>query len=160
MIIRRMVAAELEATARVWHASCAATYGFLPTERDRTWDERWRYFAGVIAVENDVWIAVKDDAILGLLAIQGQLIDRLYVLPGAQRSGVGTALLGQARALSPNGLRLFTHQENGPARAFYEKEGFVVLRLGLSPPPECAPDVEYGWQPGEGSDSRFLAPEA
>jgi hypothetical protein len=53
----------------------------------------------------------------------------------------------KARELSPRGLRLFTHQANAKARAFYEKEGFRVVRFGTSPPPESAPDVEYAWAP-------------
>jgi ribosomal protein S18 acetylase RimI-like enzyme len=147
MNVRSMEASELEATARLWHETCEATYGFLPTEADRSWEDRLRFFETVIAVENELWVATYEGALAGLLAIRGDLIDRLYVHPGRQRRGVGNALLAQARALAPAGLRLFTHQENGPARAFYEKQGFVVLRLGTSPPPESAPDVEYAWRP-------------
>ncbi len=33
------------------------------------------------------------------------------------------------------------------ARRFYEKNQFRVVRLGLSPPPENEPDVEYRWRP-------------
>ena len=64
---------------------------------------------------------------------------------GTQRQGVGTALLRQARACSPAELRLFTFQRNDKARAFYEKHGFTVVALGVSPAPELEPDVEYRW---------------
>ena len=43
--------------------------------------------------------------------------------------------------------RLFTVQVNVNGRAFYEKHGFVIARLGVSPPPESEPDVEYHWRP-------------
>jgi ribosomal protein S18 acetylase RimI-like enzyme len=59
--------------------------------------------------------------------------------------GVGTALLLQARELSPRELRLFTFQRNEAARAFYDKHGFTVVALGVSPAPELEPDVEYRW---------------
>jgi hypothetical protein len=49
--------------------------------------------------------------------------------------------------VSPSGLELRTHQENHAARALYEKQGFVAVGFGLSPPPESAPDVEYHWRP-------------
>ena len=48
----------------------------------------------------------------------------------------------------PAGLRLFTHVDNAPARAFYERLGFRAVAFGVSPPPECLPDVEYAWRPG------------
>lgn len=57
------------------------------------------------------------------------------------------AIAAHARALSPSGLRLFTFQVNVSGRAFYEKHGFVIARLGVSPPPESEPDVEYHWRP-------------
>jgi ribosomal protein S18 acetylase RimI-like enzyme len=53
----------------------------------------------------------------------------------------------KAQELSPDGLELHTHQENTKARRFYEKHGFEVVRFGVSPPPESAPDVEYHWRP-------------
>jgi hypothetical protein len=34
------------------------------------------------------------------------------------------------------------------ARSFYEKQGFVAVYSGVSPPPESEPDVEYRWRPG------------
>ena len=49
------------------------------------------------------------------------------------------------REHSPNELRLFTFQRNHAARAFYERHGFVLQRLGVSPPPENEPDAEYAW---------------
>ena len=148
MRIRRPREDELEAVARLWHETSAATYGFLPLERERSLEDRLGYFFGTIAAENEIWVAVDAaDELLGFLAIRGDLIDRLYVHPRRQRRGAGGALLGKARELSPAGLRLFTHVENHGARAFYEERGFVAVRFGTSPPPESAPDVEYEWRP-------------
>ncbi len=30
--------------------------------------------------------------------------------------------------------------------AFYEKNGFIAEKYGISPPPESEPDVEYHWR--------------
>jgi ribosomal protein S18 acetylase RimI-like enzyme len=145
MDVRRIAPDELDEVIRVWHETCEDTYGFLEAERGRTLEDRAQFFRERIAPVNDVWVAVEAGWILGLLAQRGHHIDRLYVLPGIQRAGVGSALLGQARRLSPSGLRLHTHQANAKARAFYERAGFRAVRFGLSPPPESAPDVEYVW---------------
>ena len=50
---------------------------------------------------------------------------------------------------SPEGLTLSTYQRNERARAFYERRGFRAVRYGVSPPPECEPDVEYAWASSE-----------
>lgn len=84
---------------------------------------------------------------MAYLAMNGSYIDRLYVDPTEWRRGWGSRLLSFAKRLCPAGLDLCTHQENYPGRAFYEKHGFKAVRFGISPPPECAPDVEYRWRP-------------
>ncbi len=59
--------------------------------------------------------------------------------------GLGKALLDHARSLSPEHLWLYTLQINANGRAFYEKNGFRRVKLGISPAPESEPDVEYHW---------------
>jgi putative acetyltransferase len=75
------------------------------------------------------------------------LIDRLYILPSYQGHGIGSKLINLAKQQSPDGLRLYTHQENTQARQVYEHHGFIVSAYGISPPPESAPDVLYEWHP-------------
>ena len=60
--------------------------------------------------------------------------------------GIGQALLNFARERSPDHVWLYTLQINVGARAFYEKNGFVAEKFGISPPPENEPDVEYHWR--------------
>jgi len=73
------------------------------------------------------------------------LIDRLYVDPDYQTSGIGTQFINYAKGLYADGLVLKTHVQNSRARSFYEKHGFKAVAFGLSPPPESMPDVEYRW---------------
>jgi ribosomal protein S18 acetylase RimI-like enzyme len=113
--------------------------------KGHTFEEDQAYFWDVILTHNDVWVAEVDGEVTAFLAIAGDFIDQLYVDPAYQRKGLGTALLEHARALSPEHLWLFTLQINTNARTFYEKNGFYIARLGVSPPPESEPDVEYHW---------------
>lgn len=103
------------------------------------------YFREHILPENQVLVAEVAQHPVAFMAIKGDFIDHLYVAPPFWRMGIGRALLTHARTLSPHRLRLFTLQINVNARAFYEKNGFTVLKLGISPPPESEPDVEYDW---------------
>lgn len=103
------------------------------------------HFRDVVALEHEVWLAVRAGEILGLLALGDGAIDQLYVDPPHQGQGVGTALLDFAKHRCPAGLSLFTHQRNERARAFYERRGFDAVAFGTSPPPESEPDVKYAW---------------
>ena len=133
----------------IWHDSRKETHTEIgiKAERGVTLEDSGKIFREHIASRCDIWIAQRSERLLGFFAIRGSYIDRMYVRPGAQRRGVGAALLEKARELSPAGLELHTHQENRRARNFYEKHGFRAIRFGVSPPPENEPDVEYWWRP-------------
>ena len=143
-----MQADEIETVIRLWHETCADTYDFIPIERDRALGDRRGFFNTQIAPLCELWVALDGDELVGFLALKGSYIDRLYVLPRAQRRGVGEALMGRARERSPAGLELHTHVKNTKARHFYEKCGFHAARFGVSAPPESEPDVEYHWRSG------------
>jgi putative acetyltransferase len=142
MEIRRMHADEIEVVVRIWRRSRDASQPWLEARMGHTAEDDLSFFRGTIARENDVWVAVERE-IAGFLAIAGDRLGWLYVDPPAQGRGIGTALLDKAKALSPAGLTLFTHQRNERARAFYERRGFRAVRFGVSPPPESEPDVLY-----------------
>jgi ribosomal protein S18 acetylase RimI-like enzyme len=142
------VAADQPHVVAVWRASKRDAYPFLPLEQGYTLEDDTAFFRDHIAPHCRIEVAEVAGRIVGYLALRGCYVDRLYVHPDYQRAGVGTLLLGRARALSPERLELHTHTENFLARAFYEKHGFVPVRFGTSPPPESAPDVEYHWRAG------------
>ena len=108
--------------------------------------EDQNYFQNHILRENRVWVATVGDQPVGFMAINGDFIDQLYIHPNYWRQGVGQTLLDFARQHSPEHLWLYTLQINANARAFYEKNGFVAEKFGVSPPPESEPDVEYHWR--------------
>ncbi|MEM7130650.1 MAG: GNAT family N-acetyltransferase [Chloroflexota bacterium] len=145
MKIRRMHSDELETVLQLWRITSAATYDFLNTSH--TEEEDRGYFTTVVAAENQLWVAETEGQILGFLAINGSYVDRLYIHPEHQRKGIGATLLAHAKTLSPSGVELCTHVKNVNACVFYEKQGFVAVRYGVSPPPESEPDVEYHWRP-------------
>ena len=144
--------AESEAVVELWHVTKKDAYPYLPLEQTRTLEEDFAFFSRVILRSCDIWVAEQEGQLVGFLAIRGSYIDRLYVLPRVQRSGIGAALLKNAMQLSPGGLELHTHQKNLAARSFYEKHGFAATNFGVSPPPESEPDVEYRWR--SGADTR------
>ena len=131
----------------VWHRSGMAAYTYLPTWQALTLEEATWVFENVIHPKNKIWVGTLNGTIVAFMAMDGSYIDRLYVDPSEWRKGWGTKFIKLAKQLSPTGLECHTHQENHMARALYERNGFVAVRFGISPSPECAPDVEYHWRP-------------
>jgi GNAT superfamily N-acetyltransferase len=144
---------ELDEVVDVYYRSLIGSLSFLRPEQLRSEEDYKGFFRDVVATTRDLWIAEFKGHVAGVLALQGNVIDRLYVAPEAQGRGLGTALLEYAKSLHPNGLTLLTHKRNAGARRFYERYGFVVKEFGTSPPPESEPDVLYVW-----SGSRAAGP--
>ncbi len=139
--------AEVHTTAR------RVSIPFLP--RLHTDEETVRWISELVLPAMEVWVAEVAESIpghsvtneiAGYLALEGELIDQLYILPRWQRRGVGTVLLDQARQLRPERLRLYCFAMNAPARAFYEARGFVPIAFTDGERnEEKLPDVLYEW---------------
>lgn len=142
MQIRLYQPEDLEQTVTLWWNTRQTAFPYI--NEQYTFDEYTSFFRDVVAVKNQVWVALLENRTTGLLAIQQSHIDHLYVTPDCQRQGVGTALLNKAKELSPQGLSLYTFQKNSPARSFYEKHGFKAVKYGVSCD-EGEPDVYYEW---------------
>lgn len=145
--IRPYVQSDEAAVVAVWHRAGRAAYAFLPQWQHFSPEQARQVFREVIAARCALIVATIEARVVAFLAISGSYIDRLYVDPAMQRRGVGSRLIEHAKAMSPKGLELHTHQQNLMGRAFYERHGFVAVKFGISPPPESAPDVEYHWRP-------------
>jgi ribosomal protein S18 acetylase RimI-like enzyme len=144
-----MEPAELAAVVALWRRAREQAMPVLEARMAHSQQDDLRFFTERVAREHEVFVAVREGRPVGLLALAPGRVEQLHVDPPAQEQGVGTALLDLAKRRSPAGLSLFTHQANRRARAFYERRGFRMLRLGTSPAPELEPDVEYRWDPEE-----------
>jgi GNAT superfamily N-acetyltransferase len=146
-LIREFQEADEADVVGVWHRSGKAAYSYLPAWQTLTLHDARTFFRDSILRHCGVWVGTLDADIVAFLAMNGSYVDRMYVDPLEWCKGWGARLLAFAKALHPAGLELHTHQENRAARRLYEKHGFKAVRFGLSPPPECVPDVEYHWRP-------------
>ncbi len=84
---------------------------------------------------------------MGILVLEDDWIDRLYVDPDRTGSGIGSRLMTVAKAQRATGLRLWTFEANVRARRFYERHGFVPTASTTGDNEEGAPDVRYEWSP-------------
>jgi len=130
----------------LWRVAREKSLPEFQREKGHFFYEDQAYFRDQVLKKNQVWVVEKEAHSVGFMAMENDFIDHLYIHPDHWRQGIGKALLDFARERSPEHLWLYTLQVNINARAFYEKNGFVAEKLGVSPPPESEPDVEYHWR--------------
>jgi GNAT superfamily N-acetyltransferase len=146
-VIRRACAADAVAIAEVYIASRRAAARYFPTVHS---DDDIRGWFGSHVIPNlEVWVA--EDAlagrIIGMMALDGDMLEQLFIAPAWQRRGVGDGLLGVGKRERPAILRLWTFQKNTPAWRFYEARGFRAVEFtDGSRNEERAPDVLYEWE--------------
>lgn len=145
--IRRFRSEDDASVVELWYRCGKAVYTFLPSWRALTLEVATRIFRQVIRTQCEIWVGTRDERIVAYLALDGPYLDRLYVDPAEQRRGWGTRLMEIAKRYRPGGLTVRVYQENQGAQAFLEKLGFEAVDFGVSPPPECAPDIVYQWPP-------------
>lgn len=116
---------DVKAIARVHVRSRREAMPWLPDIHSRAETEWW--IENVVLPQQQVWIAESENEIVGIAAVSGDMLEQLYILPGHQGRGIGSALLTWAISSSDSPLRLRVFQRNEPARAFYERRGFAVI---------------------------------
>ncbi|HUY26247.1 MAG TPA: GNAT family N-acetyltransferase [Candidatus Binataceae bacterium] len=152
-VIRRARGADAAAIAEVYIASRRGAARFLPTVHSD--DEIRGWIASYLVPNAEVWVAEAAEpagnvigSIIGMMALAGEMLEQLYIVPAAQRRGVGGGMLALAMRERREGLRLWTFQANAPARRFYEARGFRAIEFtDGSRNEERAPDVLYEWKP-------------
>ena len=106
-------------------------------------ETRW-WIENIVLPNQMVWVAELDHLVVGVAALDGHTLEQLYVLPGYQGRGIGTALLNIAMQAAGNQIELWTFQRNTGARNFYERQGFQPVRFtDGSTNEELEPDVLY-----------------
>jgi len=140
---------DVGALATLYVAARAAAVPAIPASVHDA-DQVHRWLADRVgSPEAEVWLAERDDGAagpLGLLVLEADWVQSLYVAPGHTGAGVGTTLLDLAKGLRPGGLGLYVFESNLRAQAFYARHGFgEVRRSDGSTNEEGAPDIELAW---------------
>jgi len=122
--IRRARPDELPACADLYLRVLRETFVWIPPERHHRAD-----FLRA-AREEEIYVAVEGEAILGLAAFYRpqNFLHSLYVEPRGR--GVGKALLDHVVALADGAVSLKVQAPNRRAQRFYAREGFTCVERG------------------------------
>ncbi len=108
-------------------------------------EEDLRYFRETVFPAEEIWGAVADGELRGIVSFREGWVEKLYVLPSHQGEGLGKALLAIPKQANRR-LQLWTWRRNAAGRRFYESQGFVLVRENDgSDNEEREPDVLYAW---------------
>jgi len=122
-----------DAAVALWLRTWEATYPELDfAERLGWWRERWR---NELLPAAEVVVAEAAGTMVGFVTVDPRTLylDQIVVAPEFWGAGVGAALVGQARRISPQGLDLDVNTDNARAIRFYGKENFIVTGAGKNP---------------------------
>lgn len=145
MIIRLALPEDSVAIARVHILARQHALPYSPELHDELETIGW--IENVVLPNQIVWLAVEGDRIAGFAALNGQVLEHLYVLPDAQGRGIGSVLLQTVMDHAGITLELWTFQRNQAVRRFYERRGFTAdIFTDGSDNEEQEPDVLYRWQ--------------
>ena len=80
-------------------------------------------------------VAETDGTMIGFVTVDPRTfyLDQIVVAPELWRSAVGSALIAEAKRISPSGLDLDVNIDNARAIGFYRRLGFLITGAGKNP---------------------------
>lgn len=132
MELRPATAADQQAVVELCKMSLTTTYGaFMEPERMRPWVEGREVEDYVERMWPGMTVAVQDDRLLGVVALDDHVIDLLWVRTDLRGGGIGSMLMDRAEstlATRHDVAELECFAPNHAGRAFYEARGYTAVR--------------------------------
>jgi putative acetyltransferase len=134
-----------DAAIMLWRDSWQQAYpGIDFAARVTWWRERWR---NELVPNASIVVAEQADALIGFVTIDlNGYLDQLVVGPEHWGSDLGTALVDEAKRLSPDGITLLVNTDNARAIRFYRRNGFVDAGGDVNPT-SGKPVLRMAWKP-------------
>lgn len=129
-MIREYRPADCQDVLDVWARASAVAHPFLSTD---FLDEERETIPSVYLPKAETWVWEADGRVSGFLSLLGNEVGALFVDPDFHRSGIGRALLEQARAHRGE-LEVEVFERNTLGRAFYAGLGFEFVERKIHGP--------------------------
>lgn len=127
--LRRGIDSDAEAIAELYLRARKRAFPAIPLVA-HTDEETRRWIARRIVPHTELWVAeTGDGSLVGMLVLDNDWVDQLYVEPALTGQGIGGDLISLAKRQRASGLRLWTFESSTDAHRFYENHGFDA-RIG------------------------------
>ena len=144
--LRPYTPADEDAAVELWRRTWQQHYPQIDfSQRVDWWRNRWR---NDIAVAATITVAEAGGTVIGFVTVDPRTfdLDQIVVAPEAWGLGVATALIDEAKRISPQGIDLHVNTDNARAIRFYEKHGFAISGAALNWR-SGAPVHKMSWRP-------------
>jgi putative acetyltransferase len=124
--LRPYTAADEDAAIDLWRRTWKLAYPQIDFDaRVDWWRQRWRDELVPVAT---ITVAEAQGKMAGFVTVDPASfdLDQIVVAPEAWGIGVASALIAEAKRISPDGLDLYVNKDNARAIRFYEKHGFAI----------------------------------
>ncbi|MGB3448647.1 MAG: GNAT family N-acetyltransferase [Xanthobacteraceae bacterium] len=131
-VLRPYRESDEDAAIELWQRTWQLAYPSIDfAARVQWWRERWR---NELIPAAQIVIAEQNDALQGFVTIDAKgYLDQLVVAPKQWGSPLATALVDEAKRLSPTGVTLLVNKDNARAIRFYERNGFAHAGEDVNP---------------------------
>ena len=143
--LRPYAAADENAAIALWQQTWQQAYPSIDfAARVNWWRERWDK---ELVRDANIVVAEQAGALIGFVTIDAKgYLDQLVVGPEHWGSNLGTALVNEAKRLSPHGITLKVNTDNARAIRFYRRNGFVDAGGDVNPT-SGKPVLRMEWKP-------------
>ena len=125
-MIRELRKADIDKVADIWLDTNIRAHDFIPAQY---WESNFESVKELLPYTT-VYVYEDDQGIQGVIGLNDEYIEGIFVSDGMQSQGIGRLLLNYAKT-KRNELRLNVYRKNTRAIAFYQREGFKILCSGI-----------------------------
>jgi putative acetyltransferase len=144
--LRRYRPEDEDAAIELWRRTWQLVYPAIDfSVRLDWWRRRWHDELVPSAI---IVMAEVQQKVVGFVTVDPESLDldQIVVATEAWGSGVASALLAEAKRISPRGLDLHVNKDNLRAIRFYEKQGFTVAAEAINWR-SGSPVLKMSWRP-------------
>ena len=144
--LRPYRAVDEDTAIELWRQTWQLVYPAIDfSSRLEWWRQRWR---NELVPTATITVAERNGKLVGFVTVDPRILDldQMVVASEAWGSDVASALLAEAKCISPKGLDLHVNKDNPRAIRFYEKQGFVISGEALNWR-SGAPVHKMSWRP-------------
>lgn len=123
MQIRQYAISDLDAVLRSWESATRLAHPFMT---DEFIDQERTNVAEIYLPNTDTWVAEIDGEVEGFIALMGNEVGAIFLMPEFHSQGVGKALMDKAQEIHGD-LEVEVFKENTIGRKFYTRYGFELL---------------------------------
>lgn len=125
-MIRELQRKDVDRVADIWLETNLKAHCFIPAQY---WKSNFEAVKEMLS-QAEVYVYETDKKIQGLIGINGEYIEGIFVCSEMQSKGIGRRLLEHIKNKRPE-LLLNVYRKNTRAIDFYKREGFEIQREGI-----------------------------